>query len=168
MDNVNDDYDEFSINLKFTKIKHKRITYRDVKSIDLPRFVSYIKTEISSFTCICPVLLNSILLDNINIHAHTKTTLITDRHFYTWLSHEMFIFKKSVLKFEKKFLKHPSTETKLARKNCIFALRNNCFQITYRLINKNKLCKNLKALFVRVIRTKKLLALVLLTQYFLT
>ena len=33
---------EFSINLKFTKIKRKRITYRDVKNIDLPRFVSNI------------------------------------------------------------------------------------------------------------------------------
>ena len=105
---------EFSINLKFTNIKRKRITYRDVKSIDLPRFVNNIKTEISSSTSLCPVLLNSILLNIINIHAPTKTTLITDRPFSPWFSHELFIFKKSVRKFEKKFLKNPSTETKLA------------------------------------------------------
>ena len=30
---------EFYINLNFKKIKRKRITYRDLKSIDLPRFV---------------------------------------------------------------------------------------------------------------------------------
>ena len=35
---------EFSINLKFTKIKRKRIKYIDFKSIDLPIFVSNIKT----------------------------------------------------------------------------------------------------------------------------
>ena len=34
---------EFSINLKFSNIKRKRITYRDFKSIDLPRFVNNIK-----------------------------------------------------------------------------------------------------------------------------
>ena len=34
---------EFSINLKFTTIKRKRITYKYVKSIDLPTFVSNIK-----------------------------------------------------------------------------------------------------------------------------
>ena len=105
---------EFSINLKFTNIKRKRITYRDFKSIDLPRFVNNIKTEISSSTSLCPVLLNSTLLNIINIHAPTKTTLITDRPFSPWFSHELFIFKKSVRKFEKKFLKNPSTETKLA------------------------------------------------------
>ena len=107
---------EFSINLKFTKIKRKRITdlYRDFKSIDLPRFVNNIKIEISSSTSLCPVLLNSTLLNIINIHAPTKTTLITDRPFSPWFSHELFIFKKSVRKFEKKFLKNPSTETKLA------------------------------------------------------
>ena len=107
---------EFSINLKFSKIKRKRITdlYRDFKSIDLPRFVNNIKTEISSSTSLCPVLLNSTLLNIINIHAPTKTTLITDRPFSPWFSHELFIFKKSVRKFEKKFLKNPSTETKLA------------------------------------------------------
>ena len=89
-------------------------------SIDLPRFVSNIKTEISSPTSLCSVLLNSILLNIINIHAPTKTTLITDRPYSPWLSHKLFIFK-SVRKFEKKFLKNPSTETKLdlslARKN---------------------------------------------------
>ena len=37
---------EFSINLKFTNIKRKLITYRDVKSIDLPRFVRNINTDI--------------------------------------------------------------------------------------------------------------------------
>ena len=105
---------EFFINLKFTKIKRKRITCRDFKSIDLPRFVSNIKTEISSPTSLCPVLLNSILLNIINIHAPTKTTLITDRPFSHWFSHDLFIFKKSVRKFEKKFLKNLSTETKLA------------------------------------------------------
>ena len=103
---------EFSINLKFTKIKRKHITYRDFKSIDLPRFVNNITTEIS--TSLCPVLLNSTLLNIINIHAPTKTILITDRPFSPWFSHELFIFKKSVRKFEKKFLKNPSTETKLA------------------------------------------------------
>ena len=35
---------EFSINLKFTNIKRKRVTYRDYKSIYLPRFVINIKT----------------------------------------------------------------------------------------------------------------------------
>ena len=75
---------EFSINLKFTNIKRKRITYRDFKSIDLPRFVNNIKTEISSSTSLCPVLLNSTLLNIINIHAPTKTTLITDRPFSPW------------------------------------------------------------------------------------
>ena len=105
---------EFSINLKFTNIKRKRITYRDFKSIDLPRFVNNIKTEISSSTSLCPVLINSTLLNIINIHAPTKTTLITDRPFSPWFSHELFIFKKSVRKFEKKFPKNPSTETKLA------------------------------------------------------
>ena len=63
---------EFSINLKYTKIKRKRITYRDFKSIDLPKFVSNIKTEISSLTSLCPVLLNSILLNIINIHPPTN------------------------------------------------------------------------------------------------
>ena len=105
---------EFSINLKFTRIKRKRITYRDFKSIDILRFVNNIKTEISSSTSLCPVLLKSTLLNIINIHAPTKTTLLTDRPFSPWLSHELFIFKKSVRKFEKKFLKNPSTETKLA------------------------------------------------------
>ena len=106
----------FSINLKFSKIKRKRITYRDFKSIDLPRFVNNIKTEISFSTSLYPVvlLLNSTLLNIINIHAPKKTTLITDRPFSPWFSHELFIFKKSVRKFEKKFLKNPSTETKLA------------------------------------------------------
>ena len=105
---------EFSINLKFSKIKRKCITYRDFKSIDLPRFVNNIKTDISSSTSLCPVLLNSTLLNIINIHAPTKTILITDRPFSPWFSHELFIFKKSVRKFEKKFLKNPSTETKLS------------------------------------------------------
>ena len=99
---------EFSINLKFTKIKLKRITYRDFKSIDIPRFVSNIKTEISSPTSLCPVLLNSILLNSINIHTTTNTTLITNRPFSLWFSHELFIFKKSLRKFEKTFLKNPS------------------------------------------------------------
>ena len=49
--------------------------------------------------------------DIINIHAPTKTTLITDRPFSPWFSHELFIFKKNVRKFEKKFLKNHSTET---------------------------------------------------------
>ena len=100
---------EFSINLKFTKIKRKLITYRDFTSINLPRFVNNIKTEISSSTSLYPVLLNII-----NIHAPTKTTLITYRLFSPWFSHELFMFKKSVRKFKKKFLKNPSTETKLA------------------------------------------------------
>ena len=103
---------EFSINLKFTKIKRKRIAYRDFKSIDLPTFVNNIKTEISSSTSLCPVLLNSTLLNIINIR--TKTILITDSPFSSWFSHELFIFKKSVRKFENKFLKNPYTETKLA------------------------------------------------------
>ena len=72
---------EFSIILKFTKIKRKRNTYRDFKFIDLPRFVNNIKTKIYSSTSLCPVLLNSTLLNIINIHAPTKTTLITDRTF---------------------------------------------------------------------------------------
>ena len=72
---------EFSINLKFSKIKRKRITYRDFKSIDLPRFVNNIKTEISSSSSLYPVLLNPTLLNIINIHAPTTTTLITDRPF---------------------------------------------------------------------------------------
>ena len=105
---------EFFINLKFTKIKRKSITYRYFKSIDLPRFVSIINTEISSPTSLCPVLINSVHLNIINIHATTKTTLITDRPFSPWFSHELFIFKKSVRKFENKFLKNPFTETKLA------------------------------------------------------
>ena len=105
---------EFSIDIKFTKIKRKRITYRDFKSIDLPRFVNNINTEISSSTSLCPVLLNSTLLNIININIPTKTTLITDRSFSTWFSHELFIFKKSVRKFDKKFLKNPSSGTKLA------------------------------------------------------
>ena len=96
---------EFSINLKFTKIKRKLITYRDFKSIDLPRFVNNIKTEISSSTSLCPVLLNFTLLNIINIHAPTKTTLITDRPFYLWFSHELFIFKKSVRNLRRNFLK---------------------------------------------------------------
>ena len=83
-------------------------------SIDLPRFVNNIKTEIYSSTYLSPVFLNSTLLNIINIHAPTKTTLIIDRPFSPWFSHELFIFKKSVSKFEKKFLKNPSTETKLA------------------------------------------------------
>ena len=105
---------EFSINLKFTKIKRKCITYRDFKSIDLTRFVNNIKTEISYLTSLCPILVNSTLLNIINIHAPTKTTLIIDRPFSPWFSHELFIYKKSVRKFEKKCLKNPSTETKLA------------------------------------------------------
>ena len=36
---------EFSINLKFTKIKRKCITYRDFKSIYLSRFLNNIKTD---------------------------------------------------------------------------------------------------------------------------
>ena len=63
---------EFSINLKFTNIKRKRITYRYFKSIDPPRCVSNIKTNIYSPTSLCPVLLNSILLNIINIYAPTK------------------------------------------------------------------------------------------------
>ena len=51
---------EFSINLKFTKIKRKRIIYRDFKSIDLPIFVINIKTEISSPT----------LSDTSKLHSH--------------------------------------------------------------------------------------------------
>ena len=43
-----------------------------------------------------------------------KTTLITDRPFSPWFFQELFIFKKSVRKFEKKFLKNPTTKTKLA------------------------------------------------------
>ena len=39
---------EFSIHLKLSKIKRKRITYRDFKNIDLPRFVSNIITKIYS------------------------------------------------------------------------------------------------------------------------
>ena len=105
---------KFSINLKFTKIKRKLITYIDFKSIDLPRFVNNIKIEISSSSSICPVLLISTILNIINIHAPAKITLITDLPFSPWFSHELFIFKKSVRKFEKKFLKNPSTETKLA------------------------------------------------------
>ena len=58
--------------------------------------------------------LSSLINNLINIHAPTKTTLITDRPFSPWFSHELFIFKKSVRKFEKKFLKNPYTETKLA------------------------------------------------------
>ena len=72
---------EFSINLKFTKIKRKRIKYRDFKSIDIPSFVNNIKSGIYSPTSICPVLLNII-----NIHAPTKTTLITNRAFSPWCS----------------------------------------------------------------------------------
>ena len=72
---------EFSINLKFIKIKRKRITYRDFKSIDLPRFVNNIKTEIFSSTSLCPILLNSTLLNIMNTHAPTKSTLITERPF---------------------------------------------------------------------------------------
>ena len=45
---------------------------------------------------------------------YNKTTLITDRPFYPWFSHELFIFKKSVRKFEQKCLQYISTETKLA------------------------------------------------------
>ena len=100
---------KFSINLKFTKIKLKLITYREFKSIYLQRFVRNIKTVISYPTSVCPVLLNSVLQNSINIHAPTKTTLITDHSFSHWLSHELFIFKKSVRKFEKKFLKNTST-----------------------------------------------------------
>ena len=121
---------EFSINLEFIKFKRKRITYRDFKSIDLPRFVNNIETDISSSTSLYPVLLNSTLLNIINIHASTKTTLITDRPFSPLFSHEMFIFKKSVCKFDKKFKKNPSTETKLALslarkiKNLLYLVQN--------------------------------------------
>ena len=45
------------------------------------RFVSNIKSDISSPTSLCPVLLNSILLNSLNIHTPTKTTLITDLDF---------------------------------------------------------------------------------------
>ena len=99
---------------RIKRIKRKHITYRDCKSIGLPKCVNNIKTEISYSTSLCPVLLNSTHLNIMNIHAPTKTTLITDHTFSLWFSHEMFIFKKSVRKFEKKFLKNPSTETKLA------------------------------------------------------
>ena len=106
---------EFSINLKFTKIKQKRITlYIEILSLDLPICVSNITTEIYYHASLFPVLLNSVLLDSINIYAPIKTTLITDRPFSPSFYYELFIFKKSVRKFEKKFLKNPSTETKLA------------------------------------------------------
>ena len=52
---------KFSINLEFTKIKRKRINYRDFKSIDLQRFVSNIKSAISSPNSLCSILVNSIL-----------------------------------------------------------------------------------------------------------
>ena len=77
-------------------------------SIDLPIFVSNIKTEISSSNSLCPVLLNSIILNSINIHAPTTTTLITDRPFSTWFSHELFIFKKSVENLRRHFSIHIS------------------------------------------------------------
>ena len=91
---------KFSINLKFTTIKRKRIkTYIDFKSVDLLRFVSNIKTEISFLTSLCPVHLNSMLQNIINI--------------YTYFSHELFTFKKSVRKFENKYIINPSNEIKL-------------------------------------------------------
>ena len=54
---------EFSVNLKFTKIKQNIVyrdfkTYTDFKSIDLPTFVSNNKTENSSPTSLCPVFLS--------------------------------------------------------------------------------------------------------------
>ena len=68
-------------------LKRNRIIYRDFKSIDLPRFVSNVKTEISSSTSLCSVLLNSVLQNSTNIHAPTKTILITDRPFSSYFSH---------------------------------------------------------------------------------
>ena len=58
---------------------------------------------------------NNLVLQNIiNLHASTKSKLITDLSFSPRFSHELSIFKIRVLKFEKKFLKNPSTEIKLA------------------------------------------------------
>ena len=80
----------------------------------MPIFVSNIKTAISSHTAFYPELLNSVLQNIINIYVPTKTTLINNRPFSPWFSHELYILKKSIRKFEKQFLKYPFTETKLA------------------------------------------------------
>ena len=70
--------------------------------------------------------------------------------FSPWFSHELFIFKKSVREFKKKFKKNPYTETKLALslarnnyKSTISCSKSIYYNKKIALISSNprKLCK---------------------------
>ena len=78
-------------------IKRKHITYRDFnKSIDLPIFVSNIKTKSTSSTSLWQVLLNAVLENSINIHA---TTILNYRlHIFSMVLSRTFNLQEDVRK----------------------------------------------------------------------